>query len=308
MNKKISVIIPTFNRNTQLKRCLFSISKQIQKPNEVIVVDNSPNHNAQNVISKIAKNNILNIRYISELKRGTTFARNRGINEANNELIAFIDDDCIAAKNWIQELLSTAKSHRESFIMGQNLNGIKNNISSALEFYSANCFTQCFIFTFLGESYSSFLDTKNCLLRKSIIIKNNLYFDEQHPPFSIAEDTIFSYNLIKKRIPIHYNQNIIVYHYGNKKITDHFRYQLNKGVAHYFVKLFVKENHNDKFIKASISNELELLKLEKRIKTKILKNKTFLFKILFNFLLYFDAPIAKCGYFQEMIANFFRRV
>jgi glucosyl-dolichyl phosphate glucuronosyltransferase len=100
---KISVIIVTFNRAASLKEALQSLSKQTCYPDEVIVVDNNSNDDTKEVVRRFE--GALNIRYVFEEKRGIPFARNAGIEKAQYEIVAFMDDDCRPAHNWLEELV-----------------------------------------------------------------------------------------------------------------------------------------------------------------------------------------------------------
>ena len=83
-----------------LKSCLNSLVTQTKKSDEVIVVDNSSNDNTKNVVINFNKQ--LPIRYIFEPRIGIPIARNTGIKNAKYDIIAFIDDDCVADKNFDQ--------------------------------------------------------------------------------------------------------------------------------------------------------------------------------------------------------------
>lgn len=84
----ISVVIPTYDRYELLQRALKSVYAQTYMPKEVIVVDDG----SQDDTSYIQKD-FPNIIYVYQKNRGVSFARNRGIQKANGEWIAFLDSD-----------------------------------------------------------------------------------------------------------------------------------------------------------------------------------------------------------------------
>lgn len=98
----ISVVIPTHNRPDRLQRCLTGVMSAVYRPFEVIVVDNAPAQPADVMVEAFAR--ALPIRYVREDRRGVSWARNRGLKEAQGELIAFIDDDVVPDPNWLTEL------------------------------------------------------------------------------------------------------------------------------------------------------------------------------------------------------------
>lgn len=87
----VSVIIPTYNRATLIKRSIQSVLKQTFDDFEVIVVDDASSDNTKEVIASLQD---VRIRYFRhESNRGGSAARNKGIEKAQGDLIAFQDSD-----------------------------------------------------------------------------------------------------------------------------------------------------------------------------------------------------------------------
>ena len=99
-NLSISVVIVTRNRAELLKDALASLASQSRQPDEVIVVDNDSKDNTKEVALNFSDR--LNIKYIYEPTRGIPHARNAGIRNATGDIIASIDDDCVADENWLK--------------------------------------------------------------------------------------------------------------------------------------------------------------------------------------------------------------
>ncbi len=147
-----SVVIATHNREDILRRTLEEMLKQDFSDYEVIVVDDGSRDNTKSVLQEFSKNN--KISTISYAKSGgPAKARNKGIDRANGEIIAIMDDDCIPAKNWLGNLISVFKQNP------------KIGITS---------------------SYSEFGGTSTAY-RKELLLKSGK-FDETFP-FSNREDT-----------------------------------------------------------------------------------------------------------------------
>ena len=95
---KVSVIIPAYNEEKIIGRCLESILNQKEPPEEIILVDNkSTDHTAG--IARSA-----GIRVVKESKQGLTHARNKGFNSAKHEIIARCDADVIVPPDWIKRI------------------------------------------------------------------------------------------------------------------------------------------------------------------------------------------------------------
>lgn len=95
---KVSVVIPAYNEEKYIKKCLQSVLNQKTKADEVIVVDN----NSTDKTAQIARN--MGVKVIRERVQGMTPARNRGFNTAKYEIIARCDADVVVPRNWIAKI------------------------------------------------------------------------------------------------------------------------------------------------------------------------------------------------------------
>ena len=108
MNIKVSVIICTYNRVQFLPEAFDSLAAQtLPSENfEIIVVDNNSQDNTTEVCLAFQQTQpSINFRYILETNQGLSFARNRGINEAQSKLLVFIDDDAIPEKEYLHNIV-----------------------------------------------------------------------------------------------------------------------------------------------------------------------------------------------------------
>lgn len=95
---KVSVIIPAYNEEHNIARCLDSIHRQTKNAYEVIVVDN----NSTDKTAKVAKEH--GAKVIHEDRRGIISARNRGFDEATGDVIVRTDADTLVPRNWIAKI------------------------------------------------------------------------------------------------------------------------------------------------------------------------------------------------------------
>lgn len=95
---KVSVVIPVFNEERLIKRCLESLMGQVEKPDEIIIVNNNSTDNT----IKIVKN--YNVKIISENFRGIGYARNAGFNGVSGDIIVRCDADTICPPDWISKI------------------------------------------------------------------------------------------------------------------------------------------------------------------------------------------------------------
>jgi len=103
---EVSVVIPTYNRKDSLKMTIDSVTMQdYQKEKyEILVVDDGSTDGTSGLCEDYG--HIVNLRCIQQTNAGPTRARNRGIIEARGAIIAFIDDDCIADKKWLKNMVA----------------------------------------------------------------------------------------------------------------------------------------------------------------------------------------------------------
>lgn len=107
---KISVIVPVWNGEAVLGRCLAALAAQTlpHQAYEVIVVDNG----STDATVEIARG-FAGVRLLSEPAPGSYAARNMAIGVATAPLIAFTDADCVPAPDWLECALTAASRHPE---------------------------------------------------------------------------------------------------------------------------------------------------------------------------------------------------
>lgn len=92
MGEKISVIVPVYNVEQYLERCVDSIINQTYTNLEIILVNDGSTDNSGKLCDELAKKDE-RIRVIHKENGGLSDARNRGIDEAESDLVGFIDSD-----------------------------------------------------------------------------------------------------------------------------------------------------------------------------------------------------------------------
>ncbi|MBR1414175.1 MAG: glycosyltransferase [Bacilli bacterium] len=106
--KELSIIIPCYNSEKYIVKCLNSLKKQLQNINhEIIIVDDCSQDNTVNVIKEYINNNILNIIFLqNENNKGAGYSRNKAIKIAKFDYISFIDSDDYLDDNYYETLLN----------------------------------------------------------------------------------------------------------------------------------------------------------------------------------------------------------
>lgn len=110
MDDLISVIVPAYNIEKHIERCLESICRQTYKHLEIIVVNDGSTDTTGSVIEKYA-NLDSRIVYIHKENGGVTLARLEGILRANGDYIGFVDGDDVIDVDMYERLIYNAKKY-----------------------------------------------------------------------------------------------------------------------------------------------------------------------------------------------------
>ena len=105
---KVSIIVPVYNTEKYLEKCLDSLINQTLKDIEIIVVNDGSTDNTQDIIDKYAKKYPKMIKSFVKKNGGPGDARNYGLKHANGEYIAFIDSDDYANPTMYEKLYKKA--------------------------------------------------------------------------------------------------------------------------------------------------------------------------------------------------------
>ena len=104
MSNMISLVIPVYNLETKISRCIDSILRQSYKDFELILVDDGSNDNSGIVCDQYALKD-KRIRVLHKANNGVSSARNTGIEAANGDYLGFVDGDDYVREDYLEQLL-----------------------------------------------------------------------------------------------------------------------------------------------------------------------------------------------------------
>jgi glycosyltransferase involved in cell wall biosynthesis len=207
---KFSIIIVTFNRKKALTECLQSICAQSLKiPYEVIVILNGDIGYLEKYKSRFRQFNFIHIPQTTPAN-----ARNIAIKKAQGEYVLFLDDDCILASNYFQNI---------SFDHGWDVLGGPDQtplVASSLQILIGRALASplCMGPTFKRHSRNSIYDynaTEESLVICNLWFKKKLFNDEGFQ-FNRClfrnEEHFLLIEMSKKNKVFHYNPELFVYH------------------------------------------------------------------------------------------------
>ncbi|MEM7313159.1 MAG: glycosyltransferase family 2 protein [Planctomycetota bacterium] len=117
-NESVSVVIPLFNKETWVARAVESALRQTHGPSEVIVVDDGSTDASAEVVAEIDDRRV---RIIRQSNQGVSAARNRGVQEARHDWVAFLDADDWWSPEFLRACFTSVRSVPEGVLFGTNV-------------------------------------------------------------------------------------------------------------------------------------------------------------------------------------------
>lgn len=222
MSDLISVIVPVYNVEDYLDRCINSIINQTYKNLEIILVDDGSTDSSGIMCDEFAlKDN--RIRVLHKKNGGVSSARNAGMDIATGDYIGFVDSDDLLELKMFEILIHNAKNFGVEIsccqIQTKNVDG---SISKAEEgkskVYRKNEIVDGFFFDDFIKGF--IVSPCNKIILKDIIDCNNIRFKN----YSIAEDFLFIFEVLSFVEKIYYDTFVGYYylHRENSAMTSKF--------------------------------------------------------------------------------------
>lgn len=242
-----SIIIPAFNATSTIFKCLKALKKQTIKPNEVIIVDDGSKDHLQKKINKIKKQ--LKLRKLIVIKqnhKGVSEARNLGAKKSHEEILVFIDSDCVPNINWLKNISIPFSNRQVGAVGGGYSGGVDNSfwqIFSHEELFFRRRNRRGNVVTLLSN---------NMAIRRSIFWEVG-GFSKKYP---VCEDMLISYKISRKYKILWLKNNGVKHHFKNnfKSFLKH-QYFFGKESTKFFLEnpQVLVNNHQGKQLHIAIS-------------------------------------------------------
>jgi GT2 family glycosyltransferase len=194
-----SLIIITLNRAALLQRTLQGLARQTRPIDEIIVIDNGPTRDTEQVVSAFTA------RYVAEPRRGYGHARNRGLAEASGAFIYFLDDDCVPEPDWADVLWNVLDSGAADLASGSRVPG-QPGLAARLEYLSTD---GPVLSPALTAGPARHLSTSNLILRREVAAKTGCF----DATLAMCEDRDFTTRARKLGFRLRYEPAARVTHY-----------------------------------------------------------------------------------------------
>ncbi len=221
----ISVVVPTHNRPGPLRECLESLANQDLSSDryEVVVVDDgSTGPPVSDVVEEFQSR--CRIRLLAQSRSGPSQARNRGSAAAQGEYLAFTDDDCTPAQDWLSALQRRLSQNPDAGIGGQTINALTGN-----RFAAASQSLIDYLYSYYNRNYdrARFL-TSNNLALPAVRFRDLGGFDT-HFTRAAAEDRDLCSHWLHRGCRLIYAPEAHVYHRHRMGAVDFWRQHFNYG-------------------------------------------------------------------------------
>lgn len=116
-SNSVSVIVPVYNVELYLEKCLLSLVNQTLQDIEIIVVNDGSTDRSQEIIERFSSEFPLKIKAFTKANGGLSDARNFGIDHATGDYLGFVDSDDYVSENMFNELLNLAEKHHAEMVI-----------------------------------------------------------------------------------------------------------------------------------------------------------------------------------------------
>ena len=194
---KVSIIIPVYNSETYINRCIDSVLSQSFKDFEIVAVNDGSTDNSLSLLQEYAK--MPNFVLVTQQNSGPAIARNTGINVSSGEYIMFIDSDDFIETDYVKNYVSAIENSSLDVVMG----GYKKITGEHIDFMRCPN----------GGVFSKYLITGpvSKIYKKSFIEQHKILF----PDTTASEDVYFNSLVIKNNAKIGYIKDTGYYYYFN---------------------------------------------------------------------------------------------
>lgn len=243
MNKdEVAIIIPVFNSEKYIEKCLLSLINQDYKKIFPIIIDNNSQDNSIQIAKRILNSCSLRYKILQEKQQGVSFARNKGIKESNSQYICFLDPDDYLTPDSISSRVQEIKKTRLYVTFGRytrfneknknqedftppkniNLNNIfyRNYIGNLTGLYDCSKLGKFFQEPIGHEDYEMWIRIIKKSKNSSGVIEKSIGYyriNEKSLSSNKIKSCLWHYRVLKKHVPNFFKLHLyfityVIYH------------------------------------------------------------------------------------------------
>lgn len=215
MNNLVSIIVPLYNKEQYIKKCIVSLINQTYSNLEIIIINDGSTDNSLEIVENIKDPRI---KIFTIKNGGVSNARNFGIKQANGDYLMFVDSDDYVSKEYVESFVSELTLEVDYIASGRK--DVFNNkiIDVGLVNYIGD--TKSIPEKFYIDGFCHAVWGK--LFKRDIIINNSIEF----PKINISEDSFFNIGYLKKckNVKLIDSCNYYYVHYEMNSLTSIAKY------------------------------------------------------------------------------------
>lgn len=212
---KLTVIIPVYNCEKHIKKCIDSIIPQLEEDYELLLINDGSKDSSRSIIEEYHNKYPELIRVINKENEGVALTRNLGIREARGEFLCFIDNDDYIEDNYFKEYVSVIEASDYDVVIG----GYKRVGDNSTKFFVHPINSDWYKFTVLAPWAKIF--------RKQFLLENEIYFWD----YKTGEDVYFNLKIFACTNKIYIINNIgYNWYYNERSVSNTIQKGFNKSI------------------------------------------------------------------------------
>jgi GT2 family glycosyltransferase len=225
--KRLSIVIPTYNRYAQAVRALTALSDQIVACGlaasvEVLLVDDGSGDACVAKMREFLRREKHSfVRYLELLENGgASSARNAGAKASRGSLIAFLDDDVVPAPGYVCAIMQAHQRHPDALVINGNLRAMKKSVYADFWFYYYDA-----VFNRPDEEFYpvEMLASSHFSIKRSLLTREDPLFDTS---LTAREDFDLYLRLKKQGIPSYKDDSILAFNEARSTLVAFLKQRL----------------------------------------------------------------------------------
>lgn len=223
-----SIIIPTYNRPERLRECLNSLTRLSYPVDdfEVIVVDDGSPQRLENIVELFKAQ--LPVQLLRQQNAGPASARNNGAQAARGAYLAFTDDDCRPAPDWLTQMAAQLEQTPEKLLGGKTVNQLKDNVFSA---------TSQFIVDIVYEHFNGDPEDATFFASNNMVVPARVFRELGGFPVTFSraggEDREFCDRWLWKGYKMRFVEQAVMYHFHHLSLLKFCKQHFSYGIGAY---------------------------------------------------------------------------
>lgn len=289
-NLSVSVVVPVYNGMKTIAGTVEKLLRQSYKPIEIIVVDDGSTDGTLAALRRFEPK----IKLIAKTNGGPASARNRGIDLAKGNVVAFTDSDCLPTENWLQCLIAGFTNESIAGVGGTITSAEKTLISEYIDLAG-----------FLNPQADikgniPYLITANACFRKVVLSKVSGFSEEFRKPG--GEEPELCWRIKKLGYQFSVAPDAIVYHHHRQTVLSFLKTMLAYGEGAFVLGRLVPQYMIDRPQRLLLQKFLSWRALFRSLRSHK-RNTSFKHAICFSFLAYVKDVSFTVGYLRGMYRN-----